>query len=249
MSEHEQLEESVASWVLGAAEAGEAEMLRAHIQTCPSCREMANRLGRAVNALPFGVDAVAPPARLRERILSAAAASLQLAPAPIQSRSNVRLPAAYKKRLDLRAFERIPMYAAAAAVMLALVIGVVAGDLAGHRPPAPAPSQVARFTLAGHDGLAGATASVIDLKSDGVALVDFNGLPALAPGKVYELWLITSNSRADPAAVFVPDGNGTKVVVVNRTLEGYVTMAVTTEQGPDGSKIPSQQPQMSGSLA
>ena len=108
---------------------------------------------------------------------------------------------------------------------------------------------MARFTLTGHDALAGATASVIDLEGDGVALVDFKGLPSLAPGKVYELWLITSNSRADPAAVFVPDSNGTRVLVVSRTLTGYVTMAVTTEQGPDGATAPSAQPQMSGSLA
>ena len=117
-----------------------------------------------------------------------------------------------------------------------------------HRPPGQVPSQVTRFTLTGRDGLAGADASVIDLKADGVALVDFKGLPALAPGKVYELWLIASNSRADPVAVFVPDSNGTKIVIVNRTLDGYLSMAVTTEQGPDGSKFPSQQPQMSGSL-
>lgn len=248
MSEHEQLEESVAAWVLGAVDAAEAEMLRAHIETCPTCPELVIRLGRAVNALPLVVDEVTPPARLRERILTAAA-SPRSAPAPSRTQGTVLPAPIYKRRFDLRVFERIPTYAAAAAVMLALVVGIVAGDLAGHRPPSPAPSLVARYTLTGHDGLAGATASVIDLKADGVALVAFNGLPSLAPGKVYELWLITSSSRADPAGVFVPDSNGTTVVVVNRTLKGYVTMAVTTEQGPDGSKLPSQQPQMSGSLA
>jgi anti-sigma-K factor RskA len=249
MSEHEQLEDSVAAWVLGALDAREAEMMRAHIETCATCPELVSRLRRAVNSLPLVVDEVAPPARLRERILAAAAASPQSPPAPGLTQRKVQPAAIYKRRFDLHVFDRIPTYAAAAAVMLALVVGIVAGDVAGHRPPAPAISQVARYTLTGHDGLAGATASVIDLKADGVALVAFNGMPSLAPGKVYELWLITSTSRADPVGVFVPDSNGTTVVVVNRTLKGYVTMAVTTEQGPDGSKIPSQQPQMSGSLA
>ncbi|MDQ6877677.1 MAG: anti-sigma factor [Candidatus Dormibacteraeota bacterium] len=249
MSEHEKLEESVASWLLGAVEAAEAEMLRAHIEACPTCREMASRLGGAVDALPLVVDEVAPPAHLRERILAAAAASPRLAVAPNRTPGRRRSPGTYTRRFDLRVFERIPAYAVAAAVILALVIGVAAGELAGHRPPAPAPSQVARSTLTGHDALAGATASVIELKRDGVALVDFKGLPSLAPGKVYELWLITSNSRADPAAVFIPDSNGSRVLVVSRTLEGYVTMAVTTEQGPDGATVPSAQPQMSGSLA
>jgi anti-sigma-K factor RskA len=249
MSEHEQLEDSVAAWVLGSVDAHEAEMLRAHIERCPTCPELVRRLRRAVSSLPLTVDEVAPPPRLRERILAAAAASPRSMAAPGPAQGKAQPAAIHKRRFDLYAFERIPTYAAAAAVMLALVVGIVAGDVAGRRSSAPAVSQVARFTLTGHDGLAGASASVIDLKADGVALVAFNGLPTLAPGKVYELWLITSTSRADAAGVFVPDPNGTTIVVVNRTLQGYVTMAVTTEQGPDGSKIPSQTPQMSGSLA
>ena len=246
MSEHEQLEDSVAAWVLGAVDAPEAEMLRAHLETCPTCPELVSRLRRAVSSLPLVVDEVAPPPRLRESIL-AAAASGRLAPAASPTRVKVLPTALNTRRFDWRVFERIPTYAAAAAVMLALVVGIVAGDLAGQRPAAP--SQVARYTMTGHEGMAGATANVVVLKADGVALVTFNGLPSLASGKVYELWLITSTSRADPAGVFVPDSNGTTLVVVNRPLKGYTTIAVTLEQGPDGSKIPSQQPQMSGSLA
>lgn len=249
MSDHEQLRESVASWVLGAAEPEEAELLRAHLETCPSCREMASRFGRAVHALPLTVDEAMPPPRLRERILAAAAASPRVATVAESAQPKVMPVPATRRRFVLPAFGRIPTYAAAAAVVLALVVGLAAGSVMGSRPPTPGPSQVARFTLTGHGGLAGATASVIDLKSDGVVLVAFNGLPAPPPGKVYELWMITSSSRADPGGVFVPDRNGATLVVVNGSLKGYVTMAVTTEQGPDGSKIPSQQPQMSGSIA
>jgi anti-sigma-K factor RskA len=249
MSDHEELQNSVACWVLGAGEADEAEMLRAHLETCASCREMVKRLDRAVHALPLAVDEAAPSAGLRERILAAAAASPRLAVVPARPENEIRLPATYRRRFSPRIFERIPTYAAAAAVVVALALGAVAGDLAAQRNATPAPSQVARFTLTGHAALAGATASVINLKTDGVALVDFNGLPPPPAGKVYEVWLITSSSRADPAAVFVPDSNGAKVVVVNHSLAGYTVMAVTIEQGPDGSKVPSQQPEMSGTLA
>jgi hypothetical protein len=110
-------------------------------------------------------------------------------------------------------------------------------------------SQVARFSLAGHDSMVGARASVIDLKSDGIAFVDFSGLPPPPTGKVYELWLIGPANRVDAAGVFIPDGNGNRVVVVSRPLAGYVTMAVTTEQGPDGVAAPTQQPQLLGSIA
>lgn len=249
MSDHEELQNSVACWVLGVLEADEVETVRAHIEACASCPELVKRLSRAVHALPLAVDEVAPSAGLRERILAAAAASPRLALVPARPVDRTRLPATKPRRFNPRIFERIPTYAAAAAVVLALAVGAVAGELAAQRHATPAPSQVARFTLTGHAVLAGATATVIDLKTDGVTLVDFNGLPPPPAGKVYELWLITSNSRADPAAVFVPDSNGGKVVVVNRSLAGYAVMAVTIEQGPDGSKLPSQQPEMSGTLA
>ncbi len=119
----------------------------------------------------------------------------------------------------------------------------------GRTGQVPPPSQVARFTLSGHESLAGAKATVIDLKGDGLALVDFSGLPAVGQGRVYEVWLITSGGRADPAAVFVPDGNGSKVVLVNRALQGYTLMAITNEAGPDGTQAPTQKPQLYGTVA
>ena len=145
--------------------------------------------------------------------------------------------------------DRIPAYAAAAAVLVALLVGLVAGDLVRGRSAPPPVNQVARFTLLGHQDLAGARATVIDLKSDGVALVDFSGLPPLQAGRVYEVWLITPGGRADDAAVFVPDTNGGKVVLVNQSLDGYTEMAITNEPAPDGSKSPTQQPQLYGKLA
>jgi hypothetical protein len=63
------------------------------------------------------------------------------------------------------------------------------------------------------------------------------------------VWLIRSGGSPEPAAVFVPDSNGSKVVLVNRSLAGYSVMAVTNEPGPDGSPAPTQQPQLYGSVA
>jgi anti-sigma-K factor RskA len=139
--------------------------------------------------------------------------------------------------------------AAAAAVLLALTVGAVVGEVAGHVTSPPSQAEVTRFTLSGHGAMAGAQATVIDLKHDGVALVDFTGLPPLQPGNVYELWLIRPDRQPVPAGVFVPDSNGTKVVVVATPLAGYITMAVTSEQGPNGAGAPTQQPQLSGTVA
>ena len=62
------------------------------------------------------------------------------------------------------------------------------------------------------------------------------------------MWLIKPGGSPEAAAVFVPDSNGSKVVLVNRALTGYSVMAVTNEAGPDGAPAPTQQPQLYGNL-
>lgn len=242
MSEHEELENSIAAWVLGATEPDEASRISSHVAGCASCREVVRRLKQTTDFLAFEAGELDPPAELRQRILAATSTT----EAPMPERATPR-PLHFARR-GRRPSARISVYAAAAAVLVALVAGVVAGEFAGHGPPPPAQNQVARFTLVGHDSMAGASATVIDLKSDGAAVVTFSGLPALAPGKVYELWLITADKRVDPAGVFVPDSNGAKMVAVGKPLARYVTMAVTTEVGPDGVQAPTQQPLLYGSL-
>ena len=249
MSDHEELESAVAAWVLGALDADEAEAVRSHAEGCPTCREVAVTLRRVVGALPLAVDEVTPPPRLRERVLAAADPSRRganLAPAGRVSR---RVPETPRPAVPAGTGRRIPRYAVAALALIALLTGVVIGDVAFHSPQSPTTSQVARFTLAGHMEMSGAQASVVDLKQDGVVLIDFRGLPPPGNGRVYEVWLIPPKGSPVAAAVFVPDSNGAKVVLVNQSLAGYATMAVTNEAGPDGAQAPTQQPQLYGNVA
>ncbi|TMB96992.1 MAG: anti-sigma factor [Chloroflexi bacterium] len=248
MSDHEAMEGSVAAWVLGALDAGEAEDMRVHVEGCASCSQAAVRLRRAAVALPLEVEEISPPARLRERVLVAAAAarSSTLPSAPARKKTVAATP----RWKPVATIEVGRFYAAAAAatVLLALLVGLVAGALVGRNSVTPAPPQVARFTLVGHGTLSGARGTIIDLKNDGVTLVDFKGLPALAKGKVYEVWLITPGGHPEAAAVFVPDSNGAKVVLVSMPLSGFAQMAVTAEDGPDGATAPTQPPQLYGAL-
>jgi|SRR5467141_1351121 len=248
MSDHEEMESSVAAWVLGALDADEAETVRSHAEGCPTCREVAARLRRVVGALPLVVDEVDPPARLRERVLAAAMASRESPALPPAAGAARPRPKAPRPTLLVGVGRRMPAYAAAAVALIALVTGVVIGDVAFHAPQSSPASQVARFTLVGHQEMAGAQATVIDLQRDGLVLVDFRGLPPPGSGRVYEVWLIPTKGNPVPAAVFVPDSNGAKVVLVNQSLGGYTVMAVTNETGPDGSQAPTQQPQLYGNV-
>jgi anti-sigma-K factor RskA len=249
MSEHEELDMSVAAWVLGAVDVDEIETMHTHIEGCAICRETISRLEPTVGALTLDVEEVEPPAGLRERILTAAAASRETTAVAAVPPTRIKEPRIAPRPKVVSPAPRgwMPVYAAAAAVVFALLIGVVAGDLIGRG--APASPSVARSVLVGHQDLANAKATVINLRSDGVALVDFTGLPQLASGKVYEVWLITAAGRADPAGVFVPDSNGSKVVLIGQPIAGYTEMAVTSEVGPAGTLAPTQQPQLIGTLA
>ena len=187
-----------------------------------------------LDALALGVEPVAPPADLRGRILAAAAGGAEIVPLARQPRRRI-LP-------------QVPIGAVAAIAVVALLAGALIGNtLKGSGPPPPA-AQVTHYTLSGHGPVAGVTATVTYVATDRIAAVTFQGLPALPAGKVYELWLITPDNRADPAGVFVPEVNGTAQVVVDRSLAPYKLMAVTVEIGPNGVGAPTQQPQIYGAV-
>ena len=107
--------------------------------------------------------------------------------------------------------------------------------------------QVAQATLNGSGPLAGSQAKVVDLQGQGLALVSFSHLPPLARDRVYELWLIRPDGVPEAAAVFQPDPDGSKTLVVGKNLRQYKLIAVTVEAGPDGAMAPTQTPGLVGS--
>jgi hypothetical protein len=109
---------------------------------------------------------------------------------------------------------------------------------------------VARASLhPANPAMASTTGEVITLRQDSVTFVEFQHLPALPAGEIYELWLGTGDGKMEPAGVFSPEGDGSKVVVLTRDLTPYRLIAVTVEHGPAGSPVPTSSPGISGALA
>jgi anti-sigma-K factor RskA len=246
-AEHDEIESSIAAFLLGAADPEEAEMVQAHLDGCSSCRELARRLQRAIGAVPLAVEPVAPPARLRQRILAAASASRQSESSGPQRAKVLRLRRPRARAWTWAASLRTTI-AAAAVVAFALGAGLGLGigrSVAPQPQPAPAVSQ---YTLTGSGSMTGAQGRVFELKQDGLTLVQFSGLPQLEPGRVYELWLIPKAGQPAAAGVFAPDQQGGYVAVIARNLAGLKALAVTDEIGPDGASAPTRQPQLVGSV-
>jgi anti-sigma-K factor RskA len=245
-AEHDEIQNSVAAFLLGAADPEEAELVRAHLEGCVSCQELARRLQRALGALPLAVNPVSPPAELRDRILAAAAESRQPARMRQQQTRALRV-----LRAGVLAWPPVSGVRIAAAAIVAFALGVGLGLGLGRYVPSQVqpPSTVAQYSLSGTGSMAGAQGRVFELKQEGLTLVQFNGLPQNAPGRVYELWLISTDGHPAPAGVFAPDSNGGHVVLLPRTLAGLKALAVTEEIAPNGASAPTQQPQLVGSVA
>lgn len=68
------LHDLTAAYALDALDPDEAEAYERHLSQCEECREQLAELNESATALAFGAVAPAPPPRLRESILDAAAA-------------------------------------------------------------------------------------------------------------------------------------------------------------------------------
>lgn len=69
MSEERHHAEDAAAYVLGALEPDEADALERHIATCPECRAEVETLRGTVDAFASSAPELAPPRRLRGRVL------------------------------------------------------------------------------------------------------------------------------------------------------------------------------------
>jgi anti-sigma-K factor RskA len=80
-----------------------------------------------------------------------------------------------------------------------------------------------------------------------VALVSLHSLQTPSAGRIYELWLIGINGHAQPAGLFTPETDGTKLLLVPRQIGPGDTIAVTDEPLA-GSQAPTSPPMITGHI-
>ncbi len=233
--EHHEYQELLGAYALDALPDDERAELEAHLATCDECVVELADLRLAVYALPLSVEERSASPSLRDRIRAAAEAESSLPDRDEPSEgtafaSNV-VPIAPVDRepLTARPVWRTLLPWATAAVFLLFALAMLGWNLTLRQP---GNEQV--IALQPASGVTGAGGQLIYLRDRQVMIVKPQGLPALAPGKVYEVWLIQGNT---PVAAGVLNGASDQLAVA-ADLSQYQALAITVESGPLGSPAP-----------
>ena len=236
MTEH--VTDDLELYAVGALRPGEADRVTAHLAACPACREELAEIASVVSALPDMVLLREPPAGLKERILTAAAADL-----PAGSVGPLQRETAWTFRPTRRWF---PLVALAAAVVLLLAL-----DLNSLRELRAAESDRASYALiaekVAHGGLNWYMVGLDQWQGSGGTLfapskpnlspfVVFHDLRPLSNGAVYAVWLVDTDGHWIRGANFRPDGDTIQSVDLTVPVENFAQCAVTIEMQTAGKK-------------
>jgi anti-sigma-K factor RskA len=248
-----EVEDLAPAFVLGALESAESDAVRRHLAECPEAHPEMAELHSVVPALFEVVEPVAPPAGLKDRILTAAADTQRASdtqrvterPESAQPR-----PAGDERTPGWTSIFRRPIWApvaiAAALAVAALgfwnlqlqreidgltayregVIEVIReADKPGSMLTALAPPEGS-----GPTGLAA-------VGGDGSVALVMRDLAPTSGTEVYEAWVIAGQEAPVPIGEFRPDAAGTATFAgAHATPDApYVTVAVSREPGPDST--------------
>jgi anti-sigma-K factor RskA/putative zinc finger protein len=232
------------AYALGALDHASAERVASHLATCQSCRAEAASLAEVVGALSDSVALREPRAELRERVLAAARAGMRTAEPAQRGWSLWPLP--HQGPLPLGRVRVWPMVMAGLA---SIVIVLGAADIAAYGQLTALSAERDSYSLvvqsfreggrvwymAGNNDFAGSGGTLVDPRANGKQpFVLFHDLPAIAPGKVLTVWLVSPDSTWARAATFTPDGRDVQAVPITTEVAGFDRCAVTLDDSPWG---------------
>jgi anti-sigma-K factor RskA len=219
------------AYALDALDAEEREAYEAHLGRCEQCRDELASLRETVGALAWGVESPPPPARLRARLLEAAAAERQnVVPLP------VRRPWAF------RATAAAAAVAACAAIGLGIWAATLSRSLNSERSARARDERAAQIVAdpaARKIALRGG-GGVLAVDPTGRAVLVVRQLPAAPAGKTYEAWVIPRGGTPKRAGLF-PGGDSMALVPLQESVPRGSVVAATVERS-GGVDAPTQTP-------
>jgi hypothetical protein len=234
MRAHEEYEENIGAYLLGALTELEADVFERHLMGCESCRAEVERLRVAAEALPRTVTPMRAPPELK-------ASLMQVVNEEAAARSGGR---SRRRAFSLPALPRLrPAMAWVSAAFLLLVgvgVGVAISGIGGDDTRTLAAS-VDRARLPQTSG------SLLVASHEHGGVLRVQGLPEAPRGRVYQVWLMRGD-EVIPGALFEPRSDGTGEAGIPDDLDGYDAVLVTREPEGGGRK-PSEKPVLSVQLS
>jgi anti-sigma-K factor RskA len=237
--DHEQYEENVGAYLLGALNELESEVFERHVSTCAICRQDFEHMRVAAEALPRAVEPVEPPASLKKSLMETVTAEAR-------ERGQTAKAPSWRTRLRLHGLPRLsPGFALGLACVLA--IGVAIGFGAANLGGGNGDRTVAGLVDQSRVPMGSASLVVRGDRANG-ALLKVQGLPQPGSNRVYEVWLHRGGAYVPAGTLFDVGKDGSGAAAIARDLHGVDAVAVTREpQG--GTEQPTEQPVMSFKLA
>ncbi len=219
------------AFAIDALTAEEAEQFRTHLEGCAACREEVRVLREAAGRMGE-VEAVAPPAALKSRILSAADRTAQQPP------KVVRLDEQVKDGERRRWAPRLAVAAAAAVVVVGGAIGI--GQITGDDGTTLQAGVVRVFEAedahtAEVDTSHGAV-RVATSPGRGEMAVDTSGLQPLDEEHVYQVWSIADGTPSSVLVLPDPDQGA------SMEMPAAGTQVAITVEPAGGSEQPTTEP-------
>lgn len=234
------------AYAVDALDEAERLAFEHHLARCPACQAEVASLRAAAQELS-ALTETDPPSRLRDAVLGEIRNVRPRPPAPPDTagRPGDGGPADDRTPRVVRMRRRLPVgWAAAAAAVIALVVGGVAWSPWSTRTPQLTAAEqvihatdVQRYTQA----LGDATATLYRSPSLGRAVLVADHMPPTPPGRVYQLWLAQPD-RGMVSAGLMSNADTSEVTVLLQGDAATATAAGITVEPSGGSPQPTTTP-------
>jgi hypothetical protein len=221
----------------------ERDRFARHLSRCPSCAAEVRGFREVATAMAFAATAEAP-AELRPRVLAAAARTRQIPPEVSSHGAPVRPP---RTRTRMPWVPWLSGAVALASVAVAVFFGLAQSHTQDELNQARAENQAINAVLSAPGvrvlnqvSTSGGTAIVVLAAERHELAVVTTGLPALPPGKVYQLWLIGKKKIVSAGLLPAAKAGQTPAVLATGVVKGD-TLGLTVEPAP-GSSQPTTKP-------
>ena len=211
--DHDQVQESLGAYALGAMPADELAQIRAHILNCETCMRDADALAEAASSFGITAGSVPLPSGFSQRVLGQVRADRPTSVAP-SSRPTRRL-------------STLLAGAIAAIVTVVAVSTVVAtrSDLNRAETILAAVLHGEGLDLRGPSGAVGKVTS-----SGSGTLFAATGMQAAPADHDYQLWLLRDGEPVSAGVFDIDIDNGIGIVETDLSLEGFDGAAVIIER-------------------